>query len=215
MAGFYKLRAYTSVILIVICAVIITGCQNNEAKDRQILLVGVAADYPPFEFIKNKSFYGLDIDLARLMAKKLNKKIQFKNYQYHQLFTALNNNEINLAISAISYTKERSQQFDLSDFYYFTDLAVVFSKSLLINQVADLYGKKVGVQSASIMADWARSLGQAQVITMDVSLQLIEALNSNQVDAIVLEHEQWSCPLKTIPLLFLIMPHKFSRRQHF
>jgi type IV secretion system protein VirD4 len=25
----------------------------------------------------------------------------------------------------------------------------------------------------------------------------------------------WSCPLKTIPLLFLIMPHKFSRRQHF
>jgi hypothetical protein len=46
----------------------------------------------------------------------------------------------------------------------------------------------------------------------------VTSLNLSDNSLVMLQQDQqtgWSCPLKTIPLLFLIMPHKFSRRQHF
>ena len=180
---------YSKWLIMIMVAVGLVGCGEQDKVTKPTLLVGVTPDYPPFEFMHNNTWSGLDIDLAKLIAKQLNRSVQFKSYPYQQLFTALNQQEIDLAISAISYTNERSKQFDLSDFYYFTDIALVFHKSKPIYELAALPNYKVGVQQGTTMEDWAIARG-ATVIAMEVSFQLIEALKSKQVEIAILEREQ-------------------------
>ncbi len=195
-------KSYLTHLLIFCCLSIITfnSCKsgdsrNQELKDQDnsnnLLIVGVSADYPPFEFIENGEFKGLDIDLANLIGKHLNKKIEFKDLNYSYLFPALNAGQIDMAISTITFTNERSKNFDLSNPYYFADIAVIFNQDRLINKIADLNNKKVGVQFGSTMEMWAKALKEKiSLISMDVTLQLIEALKSKQLDVVVLEEAQ-------------------------
>ena len=180
-------------LLLVFCLVTVTlnGCKPNDKGDHLPLIVGLSADYPPFEFIENGEFRGLDIDLAYLIGKNLNRKIEFKDLSYSHLFTALNSGQIDMAISTITFTEERNKKFDLSSPYYFADLTLIFRKDQPIKHISDLYHKKVGAQLGSTMEMWAKDCGQdIKLVSMDVSLQLIEAVKSKQLDVIVSEYVQ-------------------------
>lgn len=162
----------------------------NNSRDN-LLVVGVAADYPPFEFIQNGEFKGLDIDLINLIGKSLGRKIQFKDLNYSNLFAALNAGQIDVAISTITFTEARNRNFDLSNPYHWSDIALIFKKDYPIKQISDLRDKTVGAQLGSTMEMWAIDCGQPiKLISMDVSLQLIEALKSNQLDVVVSEAAQ-------------------------
>ena len=55
-------------------AILISGCSDDKEQAKNQLIVGVSADYPPFEFKQGEKFKGLDIDLANLIGEQLKKK---------------------------------------------------------------------------------------------------------------------------------------------
>lgn len=174
---------------IVLLVILLFGCGNNEKN--QPLIIGTSADYPPFEFKQGEIFKGLDIDLANLVAKELHRKIEFKNLSHDKLFAELNSKHIDLAISSISFTKEREKNFDLSNPYYFSDIALIFKKDHPIQSIAELSHKKVGVQLGTTMEGWGRELFKdIQLITMDFNNQLIESIKSGQIDTVIIEYIQ-------------------------
>lgn len=198
-----RLTSHSASLFLICCiAIIITNaCQdsNNSAENNKVsshstnapLIVGISADYPPFEFIENGEFKGLDIDLTNLIGKYLNRKIEFKDLNYSNLFTALNSGQIDMSISTITFTEERSKNFDLSNSYYLADIALIFRKDQPIRNISDLNDKKVGAQLGSTMEMWAKDCGQKiNLVSMDVSLQLIEAVKSKQLDLAVSEEVQ-------------------------
>lgn len=194
-----KIKSLLDRLFMVYCLAIIiivtSGCQDNSHaiknnKDSP-LIVGISADYPPFEFIENGELRGLDIDLANLIGKYLNRKIEFKDLNYNNLFTALKVGQIDMAISTITFTEERSKNFDLSNPYYVADIALIFRKNQPIRNISDLHNKTVGVQLGSTMEMWAKYCEQEiNLVSMDVSLQLIEAVKSGQIDIVVSEEVQ-------------------------
>ena len=87
-------------------------------QERGTIVVGTAADYPPFEFY-NRDFEldGLDIALMKEIGRRLGLEVELRDMAFDGLGNALQVEQIDAAISAITITDQRRQFVDFSDTY--------------------------------------------------------------------------------------------------
>jgi polar amino acid transport system substrate-binding protein len=122
--------------------------------------VGTSADYPPFEhYTSDLELTGLDIAIIRDIGRRLSLKVDLHDMAFEGLSNALQVNQIDLAISAISVTEERQQALDFSNIYYVGAdalLAAADSPWTTIANLEQLRGQRVGVQNESVYDSWAQ-----------------------------------------------------------
>jgi len=161
-------------------------------KQRGVLIVGTSADWPPFEYVdKDSNIVGIDIEIAKRIAQELGVKLEVKDMKFAALIEAVRNGLVDIVLADMTPTAERGKQVDFSIPYYFSKgNAVVVLKDRLgsFGGVADLYGKKIGVQLGTIQEEWAKSAlsGKAEVISYDrVYPEMVMALQRGDIDAMV------------------------------
>jgi len=158
------------------------------------LVVGTSADYPPYEFHllndKDGELVGIDIDIAKVIAKELGVELEIKDLIFSRIFSALDNGEIDLAIAGLHPTEERQKIASFSEIYYQAIQSIVITKNNpnTINTVEDLRGKRVGTQKDSIQEDMARTqIAGAEFVIRETIEELVILLRKGLVDAIILE----------------------------
>src|SRR5271157_3699018 len=79
------------------------------------LVVGTTSGYAPYVSLNEQGKYeGFDIDLAELLAKKLDKKLVLKDLgSMPSLMLALKQNKIDALIWAVSITKDRLKNYEM------------------------------------------------------------------------------------------------------
>ena len=163
-------------LIVSMCALLTTvfvfgGNVDNKAcaAPAKVLKVGTNIGYIPFEFKSdNKSEpEGFDIDLIKAVAEKMNYRVEFYDYVFDDLITALNNKEIDVIISAITVTDERKAQISFSDPYFSSGLAIVAGKNSKINSLSDLEGKTIFVERGTTGAEVAKTVSGANVLEFD------------------------------------------------
>jgi polar amino acid transport system substrate-binding protein len=148
------------------------------------------ADYPPFEYLEKGEFVGFDIDVARLIAKKLNRKATFVNMPFSAIIPALQNESADMGISTLTVTPERCRNVDFSRVYYTGRLAVIHKSGENISE-AQLESRKVACQIGSTMQDWVRAhVPSAELVLVDTNNQVVEAIRSELVDVGVMDASQ-------------------------
>lgn len=153
------------------------------------LVVGISADYPPFEYKNHEKLLGFDIDLANKIGEKLGCKIEFKEMNFAGLFQALNKEEIDMIISSVGKTEEREKAFDFSNTYYQDKLTVVYRKEN--NPTPPFNNLTIACQLGSAMEIWCcKNAKQAKVLSYDTFNQAIEALKSSHVDGVLIDEAQ-------------------------
>jgi polar amino acid transport system substrate-binding protein len=163
----------------------------KKEKDENILVVGLSADYPPFEYREGNEIKGFDVDLAKFIAKELGKTVEFKDMTFASLFSALNAGQIDAIISMAVETPERAQNFSFSSPYFFDKLAVVYRTDHPVKTLEDLQSQKVGSQLGSVQEIWVKThCTQSQSMTMDNTAHLIEALKSKHLNAVIIDLSQ-------------------------
>ena len=100
------------------------------------LIIGTDPTLPPMEFLQNGNFVGYDIDLENLLAKQMGVKVVFKNVVFDNIFNALQQNQIDLIISAVTITPERQQKYDFSEEYLNAGQVIITQKTNTSNQIA-------------------------------------------------------------------------------
>src|SRR5437868_2689463 len=81
------------------------SCGKNNNIKSSVLRIGTNANFPPFEMVDSKgNLVGFDIDLGRALAKKLNLKAEFKEFDFDALILALKQGQIDIILSAMSIT---------------------------------------------------------------------------------------------------------------
>lgn len=94
------------------------------------LTVATSPDYPPFENLEDGEYVGMDMELATLVAEKLELEVEFKTVNFDAIISAISaGGQADLGWSGITIDPDRAKQVVFSDPYYTDDLCVVTMKS--------------------------------------------------------------------------------------
>ncbi|KTD18638.1 ABC transporter substrate-binding protein [Legionella jordanis] len=188
-------------------SLLLMGC--NDEKNEQVIHFGIAAEYPPFEYQKGNQLKGFDVDLANLIAAHLGKKAEFDNMQFSTILPALSSGKVDAAISTITITKERSNNFDFSNPYYFEEMATVFRNESPVLDLKHLKDKKTACQLGSTMEIWLKNhIPGENIVSLDNNNQAIEALKAGHVEAVLMDAPQAALFSQKNPrLLYAIIAH--------
>ena len=161
---------------------LLTACSK-----RDVLVIGMDATYPPFEFVDEKGqISGVSVEIGRQIGKTAGKEVEFRNINFDGLITALRTGSIDLVISSMTASEERRKSIDFSEPYVKTGLAILAGKDAPVQSVADLQapGRKVVVRLGTTGESWARqNLPKAEIKALDLDTAcVLEVVNGN-VDA--------------------------------
>ncbi|MGP4105906.1 basic amino acid ABC transporter substrate-binding protein [Virgibacillus sp. L01] len=147
------LRLFSFVFLIVGLSFLLFGCgsESDAEQDgdsgKQKLVVGTDATYAPMEYMDSDgNIVGIDIDVVNAIAEAAGVEVEYKNIGWEPLFPAVENGEVDFAVSSITITEERKESFDFTDPYYFANQLILTKEDSDIKSYADLEGKEVSVQ---------------------------------------------------------------------
>lgn len=67
-------------------ALFLSACSSNE---KDTLKVATNANFPPYEYIENGDYAGIDIEIAKLIAKELNLKLDIQNMPFDSIIAIM------------------------------------------------------------------------------------------------------------------------------
>jgi polar amino acid transport system substrate-binding protein len=149
-------------------------------KDAGKLLVGTHAPYAPMEYFdENGDIIGFDIDIAEMIAEKLDVELEIKNH-----------GEVDMIIAAITITTERAEQVLFSNAYLNAGQVIIvneFNQNISIPD--DLENKSVGVQSGTTSeAEALKYTNSSLVKVYDHYLEARADLIAGEIDAIIIDY---------------------------
>lgn len=161
-------------------------------KEKGRLVVGINAEFAPFEFhtmVNGKdTVVGFDLDMAKDIAKDMGVELELKELSFDALLTTLQSGQVDVIISGLSATEERRKTVDFSDVYYKGTQTLLTTKDNLskFNNFSDLKDKKIGLQLSSLQDKLMTALLPDGKYTRIESMNtLFLSLKSKQIDGIV------------------------------
>ncbi len=157
--------------------------------------VTVCSDIPyaPFEYYENGAdgaVIGIDADLVGAITADNGLKSEFIKIPFDGIFAALAAGSCDIIASSVSITDERKKSNDFTD-PYFTIQQSILTRSADAAKLADtpaLKGKKVGAQTATTGADFAKAEGAKngfEVTEFQLADEMATALKAGQIDAAI------------------------------
>lgn len=165
-----------------------TDASWQTVQDRGEMIVGMCAEYPPFESRgdDNKPM-GFDVDLANALGEKLGVKVALLDTAWEGLLGGILKGDSDVLITAMSKEEAAAENVNTSDTYYdLAEVIVVGKDNTTINSIDDLQGKVVGVQSAcSAEKAVDRLTGLKEVKRYNRNPEALLDLKNGRVEAVV------------------------------
>jgi ABC-type amino acid transport substrate-binding protein len=115
------------------------------------LKVGMELSYPPMEFFDEfKRESGVDVEIAKALGNALGVKVVFVDLPFEALIGAVDTQKVDVIISAMAISDERSAQIDFIPYLALgSGIMVKKGNPLQIRKTKDLCGKVVAVAEAT------------------------------------------------------------------
>jgi polar amino acid transport system substrate-binding protein len=112
------------------------GISNAQQKE---LVIGMEMSFPPFEMQDTSGQpAGVSVEMAKAMGKYLQRPIRFENIPFDGLIPSLKTGKVDLVISSMTVTQERSKSIDFSDPYLKMGLSILANQNSSIQSIADV-----------------------------------------------------------------------------
>lgn len=162
----------------------------KKVQERKEMIVGLCAQYPPFESKneKTKELEGFDIDLARALAQKLGVSAKIVDAEWQGLLGGLKKGDYDVLITCMSKSETRGENVNFSDVYYrLPDVIVVSKDNQGIRGKADLQGKIVGVQLGSASEQLADQMKDTfkEIKRYNYNPEAFTDLKFGRIDAVI------------------------------
>jgi len=133
----------------------------------ELVIAMLANDTPPFFYERNGKLVGLDVDLAKSIAKALNVEIRFNREakSFDEVHELVAQRRADLGISALSRTLTRAQIVHFSQPYLTLNHALVINRvafarldsKMRLEDAIRQYSGRLGVISGSSFAEYAKT----------------------------------------------------------
>ncbi len=172
-------------------------CACGKKSTANAFTVALSPDFAPMEFVDTtksgqEQYVGFDVTLAKYIAAELGKELVIKPMSFDACQAAVQSGNVDCSISGFSYTEQRAENFNLSDYYYAgeneTEQAIIVLKEKegQFSAASDFSGLTVGAQVASLQEELCNTQ-----LPDDVNIELytdigtaVEALRNGKIDAL-------------------------------
>ena len=192
-----KMKSRIALLIMFLMMFVLGNAANNELK------VGMECGYAPFNWfqdndkngavkIDNGYCNGYDVEIAKLIAKGLNKKLVIVKSEWDALLgPALSAGKVDIVIAGMSPTPERKQSLSFTKPYYESDLVVVVRKNgkyANAKSINDFKGAKITGQQSTLHYNVIDQMkGVAKQEAMENFPSMVVALSSGKIDGYVSE----------------------------
>lgn len=172
----------------------------EKIKADGVLTVALSPDFSPMEFVDSsktgqEQYVGFDITLAKYIAENLGVELVIEPMSFDASQTAVYTGSVPMSISGYSWTEERAQNYELSDYYYAgeneTRQALLIKKENADKYASpeDLAGQDVGAQNASLQMQLVTEqlAGANPVAIGDITVGVME-LKSGNIEALAVAY---------------------------
>lgn len=159
--------------------------QNTSAQTESVptLRVGSLTVYAPFEYMDSATgqYEGFDMDLVRELGKREGYKIEIVSMTLDGLIPALMADNIDVAVSALTITPERSEKVDFTKPYINAGLTVMTTRDNApkIKSLKDLEGKCLCAEIGSSGALFMKRIPGTTIRTFNSAADAFLELNKN------------------------------------
>ena len=162
------------ILVLVAVLAMFAGC----GKKKDTLKVAISPDFAPMEFVDptksgQAQYVGFDVSLAKYIADELGMELEIVPLDFFACQTAVSSGRVDMSISGYSWTEERAENYNLSDYYYAGEneteqvLITLASNGKIYKDAASIEGLKVGAQSASLQGGLCKAqLPNAELVTL-------------------------------------------------
>lgn len=179
-----KFKKILCVIIIVMVTVITSGCGKKDDE----LVLATEAGFAPYEYYKDGKIVGVDIDIAKEIAKRLDKKLVVKDVSFDFLINEVKSGKADFAAAGISITEERKKEVDFTDEYTVSNQVVVVRKDSPLNNFSELQNKKIAAQLGTVADLYvSENYKDATLVTHKKYLSAVEDVKSKKVDCLIMD----------------------------
>ncbi len=94
----------------------ITSAAEDPSKDQ--LVVATNAEFEPFEYMNGDKFYGIDMEIAQIIADELGKELVIKNMKFDAVITSVQQEKCDIAMAGLTVDPKRAQSVNFTESYY-------------------------------------------------------------------------------------------------
>lgn len=195
------LKKFLCIAAVGIMSIGMFGCgkqENNkleQIKENGKLVVGLSADYAPYEFHildeqGNDVIVGFDVDIAEEIAKEIGVELEIQDMDFGNIVAGISTGKIDLGISGLTPDEERKKSIDFSDIYYVAEHGYIVraEDKDKYTSLESLKGQKVGAQMGAIQAEIAETnIPEADIQLLANVNDLVLSLKSGKIEALVVE----------------------------
>ncbi len=103
----------------------ITSATKDNSKADGQLVVATNAEFAPWEYKEGNKYYGIDMEIAQLIANELNLELVIDDMDFDMVVGAVGKQGVDIAMSGITITAERMDVINFSVPYYTESIVVV------------------------------------------------------------------------------------------
>ena len=184
-------KVFAIVLTALMTAGMLVGCSGAGAG-KEVLTVAISPDFAPMEFVDatktgQDKYVGFDVSLAQFIADELGMELEIKPMSFDACQTAVGLGSVDMSVSGFSWTEERAENYNLSDYYWAGDnedeqtLITLAGNAGKYTTAESLAGLKVGAQTASLQESLCKEqLPDCElVVVADLTTALMQMRNGD------------------------------------
>jgi len=160
-------------------------------KARGTIIVGTNSGWPPFEIFNETTsqLEGFDIDLAELVADYLNVTVEWVDMDFGALIGACQAGTIDMVASATFITAERCAVLQPVTWYIRTNEVIVVksNSTLVIDNLTDLVGMDVGVQTGTVEDEEVSDIAGINVVRYPLVETMFQDMDAGVLDCVYVD----------------------------
>jgi len=209
---FMKMKKLLSLLLVFsVAAAVMAGCGTKKdstgsgsdtaaeegaagedaAADKDVLIMGTNAEFPPYEYYENEQIVGIDAEFAAAIAEKLGMELQIEDMAFDSIIAAVQSGKIDFGAAGMTVTEDRKKNVDFTDTYYTgRQVIIVKEDNSDIAGPDDLEGKMIGVQQGTTGDIYASDdYGDEFVERYSKGMEAVQALSQGKLDAVIIDDQ--------------------------
>lgn len=195
--------------------VAVESAQLDSSKDQ--LVVATNAAFEPFEYMKGDKYYGIDMELAQLLADYLGKELVISNMEFDAVCLSVGQSKADVAMSGLTIKEDRKEYVMFTDKYYnaaqklivkesdktFDDCKTVADVEAVLSGLSS--NTKIGVQNGTTGKfyvegdeDWGFSGYDVECIGYKSGSLAVQDMINGNIDYVIIDEAPAKCIVDAI-----------------